>query len=108
MEGLHILQRLQVAELSDVVVREYEGSEVGDREVERGRDGGYSVVREQDCAEAAEEGNVPEHGDGVVGEVYAVILVLTRPSHQRDASKVVREQAERTLVIPRFSIAGMV
>lgn len=45
--------------------------------------GRYSVVREKEGAEAAEERDVPQNDDGVVGEVDGIMLVLDANAFER-------------------------
>jgi hypothetical protein len=44
--------------------------------VNRGRDGGYSVVGEEECAQAFEKGKIAQYDDTVICEVYRIVLVL--------------------------------
>ena len=74
-------------------------------------DGRYSVVREQERAQAAEEGDVPQDDNRIVCEIYTVMLIL---AHDHRGPMNIHSDSDhgeggmRTLVIPRFSMAGMV
>lgn len=79
-EPREIPQRVQIGEFGQIVGRQDQGCQVG----QRGREGGLyavdAVAREEEGPEARGEGKVGEGGDVVVGEVDGVLVL------QRDCS----------------------
>jgi hypothetical protein len=73
-----VLERLEIAELRHAVVREHECIKTRRGQVKGRRERGHAVIREEERAEAPEEREVAEDSDGVVGEIYAIMLVLRR------------------------------
>lgn len=76
LQLLHVLQWFKVADFGYIIVRERECREVWYRKVEGCGYGRYSVVRKKKGAEAAEERDVSQNDDGVVGKVNNIMLVL--------------------------------
>lgn len=70
--------------------------------MDRGGNRRYSVVGEEERLEAFELRKVAEGDDGIVGEVYGIVLVLVGLRE-----RVQTRSKRRTLVTPRFSMAGI-
>jgi hypothetical protein len=75
-EGVDLVEGFEIAELSDAIIGENEGCEVGGREMKWGGYGGYAIVGKKESVEPFEERKVGEDSNGVVCEVDAVVLVL--------------------------------
>ena len=69
-------QGIQIGQLGEVIRREDEGGEVGDRLGERGLNARDPIAGEQEGAQARREREVGELGDVVVGEVDGILVLL--------------------------------
>lgn len=69
------LQWLQVSQLSDLILRQDEGSQVGDLLGQRGLYGGDAVAGQQQRVQARGEREVCDDGDVVIGEVDTFLIL---------------------------------
>ena len=72
-----VAQRIQIRELGEIVLRQDQAEEVGERVREGGLDACDAVAREEERVEPRRQGEVGQRRDIVVGEVDR-ILVLVR------------------------------
>ena len=69
-------ERVEIGQLGEVVGREDQGLEIGQRVGEGRLDAVGPVARQQEAAQSRGEGEVGEGGDVIIGEVDGVGLVL--------------------------------
>jgi len=75
-----MLERVQVCQLGQVVLRQDQACEVRYRVRERGLDAGDAVAREEEGVQAWGEGEVGEGGDVVVCEVDGILVLFASRS----------------------------